>query len=1045
MGINKDKPDSRKNDTAGFSDMHNKRFAHYDSAINNKNAMEKKMAERARQYAARIKEYTRSTYNETEVRVEFVNPFFKALGWDVDNEAGLPQHLREVTHEATVLVEEDGRQRSKKPDYSFRVGTEILFFLETKKPSVDITVDSAPAFQLRRYGWSGNLKISVLTNFADLYIYDCSVRPVESDDVGVALIAHYSFTEYEEKYDEIYSLLSKESVLSGSFAERFETVRGAFRREPFDEYFLKQIKMWRLNLGADIRQNVPTIDEDTLNISVQRILNRIIFLRICEDRSFEQYETLKQTGTYESLKQLFTAADQKYDSGLFEVLKEDQITVSDDVLLTIFRDLYYPNNSYEFSVVDPFIIGQIYELFLDEKLKIEDNGAVIAVQKPEAVDSQGAVNTPKNVTDIIIERTLDRIYEGRDMSEVHNVRIADICCGSGNFLLSAYEYVVNYNIDWLVRNERDSAVHDGRLIVVPGTDTYRLSFARRREILIRNIWGVDIDPLAVEVTKFSLFLKLLEDTGIDEINAFTASSQERVLPRLDDNIKNGNSLVGTAYAQYDPEVFELDGMLEQIRMFDWESEFGTEGFDAIVGNPPYIRVQNMVQYSPKEYGFYKSRYSGFETAASELLDKYYLFIERAWSLLKNGGTIGYIVPHKFMNIMSGESLRRFLSSHRAVREIVHFGTIQAFKNRSTYTCVLVLGRTACDSYKIAFIQDWTRFLFDHKAKYNTYTADTLSASPWTFIPGQITDRLAALKEQCSPLSDLARIFVGVQTSNDKVYIVTADDEDANYVYFHDKNGAGRKAEKGILRKSIYDARLQKYHAIHPNSYIIFPYYNKDGKPRLIDVEIMRSEYPCVFEYLTAFKEELDRRKMTQPRTDHNWYAYGRSQSLARFLSGEHLIWPVLSLDSNYVYDNDLVVFTGGGNGPFYGIEMKAAAAESIFYIQALLNHWLMELLVKNSASIFRGGYYSHGKQFIAGLPIRRIDFSSESQKTIHDGIVEKVHQIERLNVRMNEAQNSAAKRAIERAVEAAQSELSSMIDGLYGVEGMWRIDTDEGN
>ncbi len=359
MGINEDKPDSRKNDTAGFSDMHNKRFAHYDSAINNKNAMEKKMAERARQYAARIKEYTRSTYNETEVRVEFVNPFFKALGWDVDNEAGLPQHLREVTHEATVLVEEDGRQRSKKPDYSFRVGTEILFFLETKKPSVDITVDSAPAFQLRRYGWSGNLKISVLTNFADLYIYDCSVRPVESDDVGVALIAHYSFTEYEEKYDEIYSLLSKESVLSGSFAERFETVRGAFRREPFDEYFLKQIKMWRLNLGADIRRNVPTIDEDTLNISVQRILNRIIFLRICEDRSFEQYETLKQTGTYESLKQLFTAADQKYDSGLFEVLKEDQITVSDDVLLTIFRDLYYPNNSYEFSVVDPFIIGQI--------------------------------------------------------------------------------------------------------------------------------------------------------------------------------------------------------------------------------------------------------------------------------------------------------------------------------------------------------------------------------------------------------------------------------------------------------------------------------------------------------------------------------------------------------------------------------------------------------------------------------------------------------------------------------------------------------------
>lgn len=1009
----------------------------------NRDEIAQRMAERVQQYATRISEYTRPTYNETEVRVEFVNPFFKALGWDVDNEAGLPQHLREVTHEATVLVEENGRQRSKKPDYSFRVGTETLFYLETKKPSVDITADNAPAFQLRRYGWSGNLKISVLTNFADLYIYDCSVRPVESDDVGVALIAHYSYTEYEEKFDEIYSLLSKEAVLSGTFAERFENISGSFRREPFDEYFLKQIKSWRLRLGSDIRHNVPLINEETLNISVQRILNRIIFLRICEDRSFEQYETLKRIRTYESLKQLFAAADQKYDSGLFEVLEEDLITVSDEILLAIFRDLYYPNNSYEFSVVDPFIIGQIYELFLDEKLQIEDSGIVSVIQKPEAVDSQGAVNTPKNVTDIIIEQTLSRIYDGKSMSQVREIRIADICCGSGNFLLSAYEYVVNHSIDWLIQNERDSAIQDGRLIIVPGTDTYRLSFAKRREILLKNIWGVDIDPLAVEVTKFSLFLKLLEDTSIDEINAFVESFHERVLPRLDDNIKNGNSLVGVSYAQYDPTVLEVEGALEQIRMFDWATEFGTDGFDAIVGNPPYIRVQNMVHYSPKEYGFYKSQFSGFETAGSELLDKYYLFIERAWSLLKNGGTIGYIVPHKFMNIMSGEALRQFLSSHGAVREIVHFGTHQAFKNRSTYTCILILGKPGGSSYNIAFIQDWNRFLFDHKPDYNTYAADTLSASPWTFIPGQITDRLAVIKEQCSPLSDLARIFVGVQTSNDKVYIITADNEDADYVYFHDKNGVCRKAEKGILRKSIYDARLQKYQAIIPNSYIIFPYQNESGKPKLIGIDIMRSEYPCAFEYLTAFKEELDRRNMSPPRTENNWYAYGRSQSLARFINGEHLIWPVLSLDSNYVYDKDLVVFTGGGNGPFYGIEMKADTTESIFYIQAILNHWLMELLVKNSASTFRGGYYSHGKQFIAELPIRRIDFSSESQKSVHDEIVDKVHQVERLNIRMNDAQNSTAKRAIERAIEAAQSELSAMIDCLYGVEGMWGADTDE--
>lgn len=635
------------------------------------------------------------------------------------------------------------------------------------------------------------------------------------------------------------------------------------------------------------------------------------------------------------------------------------------------------------------------------------------------------------------------IYEGKSLLEEQEIRIADICCGSGNFLLSAYEFIVNHNIEWLVKNNCYSAMQDGSIIMVPGTDTYRLSFARRREILLRNIWGVDIDPLAVEVTKFSLFLKLLEDTSIEEINSFLNSSQERVLPCLDKNIRNGNSLVGANYAQYDPDVYELDGTLEQIRMFDWEAEFGTDGFDAIVGNPPYIRVQNMVRYSPKEYEFYKSNFSGFETSDSDLLDKYYLFIERAWSLLKEGGAIGYIVPHKFMNIMSGESLRHFLSSRGAVREIIHFGTHQVFKKRSTYTCILILGKPAFPTYKIAFIQDWNRFLFDHTAEYNTYMSSTLGSSPWTFIPGQIVDRLTSLKEECSPLSDLARIFVGVQTSNDKVYVITADNEDGSYVYFHDKNGIVRKAEKGILRKSIYDARLQKYQAIVPNSYIIFPYRNENGKPKLIDIDIMRSEYPFVFEYLLAFKDELDHRNMSQPRTDRNWYAYGRSQSLARFISGEHLIWPVLSLDSNYVYDKDLVVFTGGGNGPFYGIEMKAGMNESIFYIQAVLNHWLLELLVKNGASTFRGGYYSHGKQFIAKLPIRRIDFSSETQKAIHGEIVNRVHQLERLNLRMNEAHNSTAKRAIERAIESTQKDLSGMIDGLYGVEDLWRLNTYE--
>lgn len=432
------------------------------------------VAELVQTYSNNYLQFQRATYNETQVRVDFVNRFFKLLGWDVDNERGLPQHLREVTHEATVVVEEDGVHRSKKPDYSFKVGTEVLYFLETKKPAVNLTIDAAPAFQLRRYGWSGNLKVSVLTNFADLYIYDCSVRPREGDDIGVAMIAHYHFDEYVECFEEIYNMLSKEAALTGQFERHFGNIQGALRREPFDQYFLDQIRAWRMLLGEDILRNNPNVDVETLNIFVQRVLNRTIFLRICEDRCFENYESLKAITAYQDLRSMFAAADQKYDSGLFELLEEDRLTVSDSVIIEIFQSLYYPNNSYEFGVIDPYIIGQIYELFLDEALAIREDGHIESQEKPEVVDSQGAVNTPKNITDIIIEETLRPLYENKTPEEAAQYRIADICCGSGNFLLSAFEYIVNYHIEYYRNHDRENAERRGDIYQLAGSTNYIL-------------------------------------------------------------------------------------------------------------------------------------------------------------------------------------------------------------------------------------------------------------------------------------------------------------------------------------------------------------------------------------------------------------------------------------------------------------------------------------------------------------------------------------------------------------------------------------------
>lgn len=991
-----------------------------------------RVAELVQTYSDNYPQFQRATYNETQVRVDFVNRFFKLLGWDVDNERGLPQHLREVTHEATVVVEEDGVHRSKKPDYSFKVGTEVLYFLETKKPAVNLTVDAAPAFQLRRYGWSGNLKISVLTNFTDLYIYDCSVRPQEGDDIGVAMIAHYRFDEYVERFQEIYNMLSKESVLEGEFERQFGNIRSALRREPFDIYFLDQIRNWRNMLGEDILRNNPGIDIETLNIFVQRVLNRTIFLRICEDRCLENYESLKAITTYQELRALFAAADQKYDSGLFELLEEDRLTVSDVIIIDIFQSLYYPNNSYEFSVIDPYIIGQIYELFLDEALIIRENGHIEAQEKPEVVDSQGAVNTPKNIADIIVEETLSPLYAGKTPEEVTGYHIADICCGSGNFLLSAFEYIVNYHIEYYLNHNKDIAEQRGDIHQLAGSSNYLLSYEKKRSILKNNIFGVDIDPLAVEVTKFSLLLKALENSSLEEVEAFHQRTNHRILPNLDENIKNGNSLVDMSYARFDRSVYQNIPLMNKLKMFDWNTEFGSRKFDAIIGNPPYIRVQNMVHYSREEYDFYKSNHSPYVTAQADTLDKYYLFIEKGLALLNDGGMLGYIVPHKFMNIQAGAKLRELLTINSAVRKILHFGTYQVFENRSTYTCILVLSKQGNTEFEIGFVQDWNQFLFNHNTECMTYPEAYITAQPWSFLPQKIITHLDAISGSCVPLSALVDIFVGLQTSADDIYIIYADSEDDNYVYFHNQQ-KGFKVEKGILRKGIYDIQITSYEKIAANCYIIFPYKAVDSKPVLYSLSEMSEKFPYALAYLSEYREELGRRKMAG-RKEEKWFAFGRSQSIRRFLSGEHLVWPVLSVGSNYVYDSEMVAFTGGGNGPFYGIEMKRSSQESIFYIQAILNHWLMELLVKSKASTFRGDYYSHGKQFIATLPIYKIDFESPTEVAKHQQIVEMVQNIMQLKEQLIVAPNATRRTVLEHSITALNADLNRAVDALYQVD-----------
>ena len=253
-----------------------------------------RVQELVRSFKKNESEYLKPGYNETQARTDFITPLLEAFGWDVQNRKGQPLALREVFEEATVEVGEE--RLSKKPDYELRLARQRKLFVEAKKPSIQIDHDRAPAFQVRRYGYSASLPISILTNFYQLAIYDCFPTPAETDQAHVARLALFRYDEFESRFDELWDIFSREVVYSGEFDRRFAVAVAHRGQEQFDDYFLRQVRSWRERLAVDIQANTPGLSPLELTYAVQLFLCRIVFLRICEDREIEKYETLKGLG-----------------------------------------------------------------------------------------------------------------------------------------------------------------------------------------------------------------------------------------------------------------------------------------------------------------------------------------------------------------------------------------------------------------------------------------------------------------------------------------------------------------------------------------------------------------------------------------------------------------------------------------------------------------------------------------------------------------------------------------------------------------------------
>jgi type I restriction-modification system DNA methylase subunit len=634
-------------------------------------------SETIRRLVARFEEhreaYRLSKYNETQLRREFLDPFFEELGWDVLNKQGYAEAYKEVIHEDSLEVE----GATKAPDYAFRIGGQRKFFVEAKKPSVNIQSDIYPAFQLRRYSWSAKLPLGILSDFEELAVYDCRIKPDKKDKASTGRVTYYSFRDYVEKWDEIASIFSREAVLKGSFDKFAEGVKGKKGTAEVDDAFLAEIEHWREVLARNFALRNPSLNTRELNYAVQMTIDRIIFLRICEDRGIERYEKLKdvseQDNVYAGLCQVFKQADARYNSGLFHFKDEkdassaaDSLTLSlsldNKVLREILESLYYPESPYVFSEIPADILGQVYERFLGKVIRLTAGHQAKVEEKPEVRKAGGVYYTPTYIVEYIVKNTVGKLLEGKTPREVSPLKILDPACGSGTFPLGVYQYLLDWHLKWYVENDPEKHAKGKSSAVFQSDRGWLLTTAEKKRILLNNIYGVDIDLQAVEVTKLSLLLKVLENESEQTIGSQLSLIQERALPDLGRNIKCGNSLIGPDFYDGHQLIMGFADEDEQYRVnaFDWKAEFPQVfiqgGFDVVLGNPPYG-----ANFDKGSEAYIRNKFS----AVTNSLDSFIMFVEQAGSLLNSHGYFGMIIPSGWVSTPSSKKLReRFAEQFR---------------------------------------------------------------------------------------------------------------------------------------------------------------------------------------------------------------------------------------------------------------------------------------------------------------------------------------------------------------------------------------------
>lgn len=928
--------------------------------------------------------YRSGKYNETQVRREFIDPFFKALGWDIDNTQGHAEAYKDVIHEDAIKV----GNSTKAPDYSFRVGGQRKFFLEAKKPSVNVKDDIEPAFQLRRYAWSAKLPLSIVTDFEEFAVYDCRQKPIKSDKASKARLNYYTFHDYVEKWDEIAAIFSKDAVLKGSFDKYASTSKGKRGTSEVDSAFLEEIENWRNLLAHNIALRNSTLSQRELNFAVQQTIDRIIFLRISEDRGIEPYGKLMalQNGVkvYDRLRQMFRDADDRYNSGLFHFSKEknragapDELTlyleIDDKPLKEIFKNLYYPDCPYEFSVLGADILGSVYEQFLGKVIRLTAGNRAVVEDKPEVKKAGGVFYTPAYIVKYIVEHTVGKLLEGKSSKQAAGITILDPACGSGSFLIGAYQYLLDWYLERYIEEGVEKHGKGKAARVHPiAQGSWRLTTAEKKRILLEHIYGVDIDTQAVEVTKLSLLLKMLEGESNETLNNQMKLFHERVLPDLEHNIQCGNSLISSDY--YVGQLDLDDETVRLINVFDWQAAFPAVfkagGFDAVVGNPPYLGGREWKEEGGRRYEYFVEKYE----IAEYQFDIYALFWEQGIRLLGQRGLIGYITPNTWLNNQSNTKLRRFILENTYVASIADYSREKVFRNAVVLPIITILGKgkRAASEVEIYVPIDGKPIL-SHCVKQQIWSQDEASVFNIGLREHEVAIR-AKIEEAGKALEELAVVKFGI-----KLY----------------ETGKGTPPQKASdAKENIFES------------------------PKKLD---------------STYRRYLEGKDINRYSTNwqNRWLKYGKNLAaprdpalfegprlLVRRIVGERLIGTLV--DTGYVTSQLLQI-------------VKPHNEKMAKFLLGILNSSLI-------AFYFRKKYNRTDKTFpeiriyeLASLPVLEIDFSKSVDRASHDKLEALVDKILALHQQVTSAKTPQDTTQLQRQIAAADKQIDHLVFQLYGL------------